>query len=366
MENLQYFLLILNLIIVWLLVILFTKIKSSDSNIFVRELSEFRHKLTEMLTDKFIQLFKENKENEKNIRTEMEKFFLTVSDKVDKKLDQWFQKTNETFAKIIERMAKIDEAQKNIEKLSTDVVSLQSLLSDSKSRWIFGEIQLDSILANIFGDDNSKFYEMQYHFKDNKTIVDCVVKTPQWLIPIDSKFPLTNYQKMYHEKLSKQEKDEFKKLFISGIKKQIDDISSKYIIHGKTIDSALMFIPAESVFAELHTHYFDIVEYAHSKRVNIVSPTTLMAMLTIILISMKSQETQKQAKIIQSELWWLSIEFNRFADRRGKFTRDFEKVHNDVSLIDVTNKKIIWKFESIEKLEFSNNIEKLRDGEIEE
>jgi DNA recombination protein RmuC len=225
-------------------------------------------------------------------------------------------------------------------------------LNDSKSRWIFGEVQLDHILANIFWEDNDKFYEMQYNFPETKVIVDCVVKTHQGLIPIDSKFPLVNYQKMFEEWLSAEERTAAKKLFVSWVKKQIDDISSKYIIHEKTLDSALMFIPAESVFAELYTNFFEIIDYAHSKWVNIVSPTTLMAMLTIVLIAMKSLETQKQAIIIQRELGWLSIEFNRFVDRRWTFTKDFDKVHSDVTGIDITNKKIISKFASIEKLEF--------------
>jgi len=355
---------------------------------FIKEFGDLKLSISEQINDKFTEFFKENKEQEKNLRETTEKFLkntdenisknldtmvvsmkenfkelnnttkeqlTNISEKVDKKLDKGFEKTNETFAKIIERMAKIDQAQKNMEKLSTDVISLNNILNDSKSRGIFGEVQLDNILANIFGEDNKKFYEMQYHFPESNVQVDCVVKTPDGLIPVDAKFPLTNYKKMIDTDLSIEERKAATKLFKDGVKKQITDISEKYIIDGKTIDSAFMFIPAESVFAELHTHHYDIIEFAQNKRVNIVSPSTLMAMLTIVMIAKKSFETQKQAKVIQNELGALSSEFGRFGDRRGKFTKDFHKVGKDISDIDITSTKISRRFDTIENLEFQDD-----------
>lgn len=356
---------------------------------FVKELGEFRIDINENISRKFTEFFRENKENEKNLRESTQSFLKdtdskirdnletmrralnekfgelssvtrekldNISDRVDKRLEKWFEKTNETFAKIMERMGKIDQAQKTIENLSGEVVSLQNTLSDSKSRGIFGEVQLDNIMANIFGKDNNKLYEMQYYFDDTGVLVDCVVKTPQWLISIDSKFSLTNYQKMLDDNLDKEQRSQAKKAFRDWLKKQIDDISEKYIVEGKTIDTALMFMPAEAIFAQVHTYHYDLVEYAYKKKVNLVSPTTIMAMLTIVLISIKSLETQKQAKIIQEELWKLSKEFGRFSQRWWKFTSNFKRVGQDIEGIDITNSKIIQKFDNIENLEFEEKV----------
>lgn len=387
MENFTIILLVIN---TWIIAILLFKTFSKKET----DWWDLKFSISEHINMKFVEFFKENKEQEKNLRETTEAFLnktdenigkklesmvismkerfnelnettrdhLTqISDRVDKKLDKWFEKTNETFSKIIERMAKIDQAQNNIEKLSTDVVSLQNILNDSKSRWIFWEVQLDNILANIFGEDNKKFYEMQYHFKESNVQVDCVVKTPDGLIPIDAKFPLINYQKMFDEELSEDEKKLAKKLFKDWVKKQIKEISEKYIIDWKTIDSAFMFIPAESVFAELHTHHREIIEFAQNNNVSIVSPSTLMAMLTIVMIARKSFETQKQAKVIQTELWALSTEFARFGDRWGKFTKDFKSVGKDIDAIDLTSGKISKKFDNIEKLEFKDDKNALED-----
>ena len=393
-------LLITSIFILFVVIFLARKLNTKDEKKLeltpiIKELAELRFSLSEQLNDKFAEFFKENKEQERNLRETTEKFLtktdenirrnldvmvtsmkknfkelntttqehLTqISDRVDKKLDKGFEKTNKTFANIIERMAKIDQAQKNMEKLSTDVVSLQNILNDSKSRGIFWEVQLDNILSNIFGEDNKKFYEMQYHFKESNVQVDCVVKTADGLIPIDAKFPLTNYKKMIDSNLTAEERKIASKLFKDWVKNQITDISQKYIIDGKTIDTAFMFIPAESVFAELHTHHYDIIEFAQNQRVNIVSPSTLMAMLTIVMIARKSFETQKQAKLIQTELWALSSEFGRFKDRRWKFTKDFKKVWTDISDIDITSLKISKKFDNIERLEFKEGPKSLEEN----
>jgi len=372
---------ILTLILLWV-VFLVRKSELQQSNMLnfspiIKEFGELKLSISEQINEKFSDFFKENKSQEKSLREATEKFLnkteeniskklselnnttkehlVRISESVDKKLDKGFEKTNKTFAKIIERMAKIDQAQKNIEKLSTEVISLKNILNDSKSRWILWEVQLDNILANIFGKDNKGFYEMQYHYAETGVLVDCVVKTSDGLIPIDAKFPLTNYQKMFDNNLTEEEKKTAKKLFKSWVKTQIQDISKKYIIKWKTIDSAFMFIPAESVFAELHTHHYEIIEFAYKHKVNIVSPSTLMAMLTIVMIAKKSFETQKQAQVIQTELGALSTEFGRFTLRWGKFTKDFNKVGSDISDINITSDKIIKKFDNIEKLEFDDN-----------
>lgn len=343
--------------------------------------------INEELNKKFFEIMKENRDNEKILKDDLEKFLLdtdkkieknlkdnstiitekfdllnkttnesleNISDKVDKRLEKWFEKTNETFNKIIERLAKIDEAQKNIDKLSGEVVSLQNVLTDNKTRGIFWEVQLHSILQNIFGEKNDIMYEMEFEFKETKTRVDSVVKTTQGYICIDSKFPLVHYQRMTDKKLPESERLSAEKDFKIAVKKQIDEIATKYIIKDVTIDQAFMFIPAEAIFAEINAYHPKLIEYAHANNVSIVSPTTLMAMLTIVATAMRSLETQKQAKVIQVELGKLWVEFGRFETRWTKFTKDFRAVWKDIDDIDVTNRKIISRFSSVEKLELED------------
>src|SRR5574344_705181 len=158
-----------------------------------------------------------------------------INDKVNERLDESFEKTNKTFTNVLERLSKIDEAQKKIDNLSNDIVSLQSVLTDKKSRGIFGEVNLKNIMVNVFGENNEKIYKMQYGF-DNGTIADCVLFAPEPLgtIAIDSKFPLENYQRMVDKNNTEFERKEAEKLFKVDVKKHIDAISSKYIIPNVT------------------------------------------------------------------------------------------------------------------------------------
>ena len=178
---------------------------------------------------------------------------------------------------VIERLSKIDEAQKKIETLSSDIVSLQSILTDKKTRGIFGEVNLKHILTSVFGEKNDKIFRLQYTLSTG-VIADSVVFAPEPLgtIAIDSKFPLEHYQLMVDKKLTQDMRDYYEKLFKQDMKKHIDAISSKYIISGETTDQAILFLPAEAIFAEINAYHQDIIDYAYKKRVWITSPTTLI------------------------------------------------------------------------------------------
>lgn len=164
----------------------------------------------------------------------------------------------------MERLSKIDEAQKKIDNLSTDIVSLQGILTDKKSRGIFGEINLKHILVSVFGEKNDKIYKLQYTLP-NSYIADAMLFTPEPLgtIAIDSKFPLENYQIMVDKNNSNAERNNAEKQFKIDVKKHIDAISSKYIIPGLTSNQAIMFLPAEAIFAEINAYHSDLVEYAY-------------------------------------------------------------------------------------------------------
>ena len=314
-----------------------------------RELGDFKTDITRNLNDDF------NKQSER-----MDNRLNQINDRVNERLDENFEKTNKTFNNVLEKLAKIDEAQKKIDSLSTDIVSLQGILTDKKSRGIFGEVNLTHILASVFGDKNDKVYRLQYTF-ENGAIADAVLFAPEplGLVAIDSKFPLENYRIMVDKNQDKLSRDAAAKLFKNDVKKHIDAIASKYIIPGVTSDQAIMFLPAEAIFAELNAYHDDIIEYAYKRRIWITSPTTLMSTLTTIEVIIKNQERDKYAKIIQEELQKLSIEFGRYRDRWDKLSRSIKTVNNDIEDIHKTTEKITKRFDSINNVKMEDTEEKL-------
>ncbi len=312
-----------------------------------KELGEFKNDINRNLNEDF------NKLNER-----MELRLNLINDRVNERLNENFEKTNKTFSSVLERLSKIDEAQKKIDSLSSDIVSLQGILTDKKSRGIFGEINLNHILKSVFGESNNSIYRLQYSF-ENGTIADAVLFAPEPLgvVAIDSKFPLENYRIMVDKKYSNSDRESAAKQFKIDVKKHIDAISTKYIIPGKTSDQAIMFLPAEAIFAELNAYHSDIIEYAYKKRVWVTSPTTLMSTLTTIQVIIKNMERDKYTKVIQEELSKLSIEFSRYKERWDKLSRSIQTVSKDVEDIHTTTDKITKRFNSINSVEMIEKIE---------
>jgi len=279
-----------------------------------------------------------------------------INDKVNERLDESFNKTNRTFTSILERLSRIDEAQKKIDILSTDIVSLQSILTDKKSRGIFGEVNLKHILVSIFGERNDNIYRLQYTFSNN-TIADAVIFAPEPLgtVAIDSKFPLENYQIMVDKNRSQMERLLAEKQFKIDVKKHIDAISQKYIIPGVTSNQAIMFLPAEAIFSEINAYHVDLVEYAHKKSIWITSPTTLISTFTVVQVLLKNMERDKYTSIIHDELNKLGLEFSRYKERWDKLSRSIETVNKDVESIHITTDKISKRFESISSVDIKND-----------
>jgi len=303
----------------------------------IKELSTFRNDLSKSITEDFDKL--ENK---------VEHRLIMINDKVNERLDENFNKTNRTFTNVLERLSKIDEAQKKIENLSGDIISLQSILTDKKSRGIFGEVNLKHILVSVFGEKNEKIYKLQYTLP-NTTIADAVIFAPEPLgtVAIDSKFPLEHYQLMVDKNKTQLERQAYEKQFKVDVKKHIDAISSKYIIPGVTSNQAIMFLPAEAIFAEINAYHNDLVEYAYKNNVWITSPTTLISTFTTIQVLLKNMERDKYAKIVHNELTKLGIEFQRYKERWDKLSRSIETVNKDVENLNITSDKITKKFEAI-------------------
>jgi DNA recombination protein RmuC len=272
-----------------------------------------------------------------------------ISGKVSERLDEGFKKTNETFTNVMTRLATIDEAQKKIEVLTGSVVSLQELLGDKRSRGAFGEVQLEALVRNVLP---AAGFEMQYTMSTGVR-VDCVLRLPQptGMVAVDSKFPLENYHRMVAPDSHEAERAQAQKQFRIDLRKHVDDISRKYIIAGETSDGAVMFVPAEAVFAEIHAYHAEVVVYANAKRVWIVSPTTLMAVLNTARAVLKDVETRKQVHIIKDELGKLGADFGRFQSRMDNLARHIEQAKNDVDEVHVSSRKISERFARIERVE---------------
>jgi len=276
-----------------------------------------------------------------------------ISGQVEKRLSEGFEKTTKTFSDILQRLALIDDAQKKITELSTNVVNLQEVLNDKRSRGAFGEVQLNGLIRNVLPEQSFKLQ----HTLSNGKIADCVLFLPKPTgnVVVDAKFPLENYRKMMDFELDESSRIAAQRQFKTDIKKHINDINVKYLIDNETADGAIMFIPAEAIFAEIHGHQSDLVDYANKKRVWLASPTTLMAILTTARSVLKDEATRKQVHIIQAHLSNLAQDFNRFKGRFANLAKHIDQAAVDVKQIHTSADKIANRFEKIEQVELHEN-----------
>ncbi len=284
-----------------------------------------------------------------------------ISGQVEHRLNKGFEKTTETFTDVVKRLALIDEAQKRITELSSNVVSLQEVLTDKRSRGAFGEVQMAGLIGNVMPEGS---YELQ-HGLSNGTRVDCMMflPDPTGHIAIDSKFPLDSFQKMMDDEATDVDRAKAEKQFRLDIKKHIKDIASKYIIENETADGAIMFIPAEAVFAEIHAHQPQLVDEAQRARVWMVSPTTLMAVLTTARAVLKDSATRKQVHVIQDHLVSLAKDFDRFQVRMNNLSKHIQQANKDVADVHISANKISSRFEKIERVELQEEDIELLDSD---
>ncbi|MES2211872.1 MAG: DNA recombination protein RmuC [Pseudomonadota bacterium] len=273
----------------------------------------------------------------------------TLEKQIEQRLVQGYEKSNETFNGITKRLVLIDEAQKKMDDVSNNVISLQSLLSDKRARGAFGEVQLAALLRDQLPE---AAFSLQ-HTLSNGMRVDCLLKLPQptGSLAIDSKFPLENYQISMNLSASENERNKAITAFKQDVRKHILDIHNKYIIPGETADGALLFIPAEAIFAEIHNHYPDLVEMAHRSHVWLTSPSTLMAILTTVRAVFKDIATQQQVHVIKQHIQALSQDVHRFQQRMGQLTKHIHQAAQDADEVNISAEKICQKFNKIEKVE---------------
>jgi DNA recombination protein RmuC len=272
-----------------------------------------------------------------------------ITGHVTERLDEGFKQTNETFTSVMTRLATIDEAQKKIDSLTTNMVSLQELLGDKRSRGAYGEVQLEALVRNILP---ATAYAMQYTL-GNGYRADCVLHLPPptGMVAVDSKFPLENFHRMFDRHPDDASRVAAQKQFKADVKRHVDDIAGKYILPPETCDGAVMFVPAEAVFAEIHAYHADIVDYAMQKQVWIVSPTTLMAVLNTARAVLKDIETREQVHVIKHELARLGKDFVRFDERMKKLADHIRQANQDVEEVHVSSRKISQRFARIDAVE---------------
>ena len=258
-------------------------------------------------------------------------------------------KTAQTLGELQQRLQTIDKAQTNIEKLSGEVLGLQEILSNKQARGVFGEIQLKDIVRKALPSDA---YDFQFTLSNGKR-ADCIIylPEPQGNIVIDSKFPLEAYNSMISN-TNEADKNRNVQLFQSSIKTHIKDISEKYIIEGETADGAILFLPSEAIYAELHANFSKLVNEGFESRVWIVSPTTLMATLNTMRAILKDERLRRQTSRIRAELDLLYKDMLRLEGRIINLDKHFNLASKDVDEIKISAKKASKRVFSIERFEF--------------
>ncbi|UWQ10669.1 DNA recombination protein RmuC [Aliiroseovarius crassostreae] len=258
-------------------------------------------------------------------------------------------KTTESLTQLQERLKVIDKAQDNITRLSGDVLSLQDILSNKQTRGAFGEIQLRDIVSKALPADS---FGLQATLSNGKR-ADCLIHLPNppGPIVIDSKFPLEAYEALVAASTEAELKAAMQ-MFRSSVRKHINDISDKYIIEGETADGALMFLPSEAVYAELHAKFPDLVQESFTKRVWIVSPTTCMATLNTMRAILKDARMREQAGAIRKELHLLSADVGRLGDRVANLDRHFHQASKDISDIKISAEKAGNRAKRLDNFDF--------------
>ncbi len=272
-----------------------------------------------------------------------------LQEKMNLSLSGNAKQTATSLTALQERLATIDKAQENITKLSGDVLSLQDILSNKQTRGAFGEIQLNDIVGKALPRDS---FALQHTLSNGKR-ADCLIHLPNppGPIVIDSKFPLEAYEAM----LASQTDAELKagiQMFKTSVKKHINDISDKYIIEGETADGALMFLPSEAIYAELHAKFPDLVHEGFSKRVWIVSPTTCMATLNTMRAILKDARMREQAGAIRKELGLLYGDVERLGTRVDNLDRHFGQAAKDISEIKISADKAGRRARRLDNFDF--------------
>ena len=279
----------------------------------------------------------------------MEQRLAMVQQQMNENLHGTARRTAQSLGDLQQRLETIDKAQENITKLSGDVLSLQDILSNKQTRGAFGEIQLNDIVLNALPSDS---YTLQATLSNGRR-ADCLIHLPNppGPIVIDSKFPLEGYEALRNASTD-WEVSEARKALRTAVRKHIRDISDKYILEGETADGALMFLPSEAVYAELHANFSDVVQEGFTARVWIVSPTTCMATLNTMRAILKDARMREQTGAIRRELGLLYQDVDRLGTRVENLDRHFGQAAKDLSEIKISADKAGRRARRLDNFDF--------------
>jgi DNA recombination protein RmuC len=283
---------------------------------------------------------------------------------LDERLTQNTSRVNETLEKnshtqktsldeLKERLVRIDAAQKNISELSTQMVGLQDILSNKQARGAFGEVQLHDLVSKVLPPGG---YDFQVTLGNNRR-ADCLLHLPNppGPIVIDAKFPLESYRAL-HNAETEDARKAAGRAFAADVMKHVNDIAEKYILPGETADAALMFLPSEAVYAELHANFGEVVDKSYRAKVFIVSPTTLWATLNTVRAVLKDVRMKEAAGMIQREVMTLMTDVQRLDKRVGNLQRHFDQAGEDMREVRISTEKITKRGDRIQDLEIEGPV----------
>jgi DNA recombination protein RmuC len=287
-------------------------------------------------------------DQERAIQEQLDRISMRVSMSVDNAANQ----TKETLTSLRERLAVVDEAQRNITALSSQMVGLQDILANKQARGAFGEMQLRDLVEAVLPPDA---YEFQAAIGEGLR-ADCLIRLPNppGPIAIDAKFPLESYQRLTGAQ-SDAERIQAARDFSADVLKHVRAIASKYIVPGQTGDAALMFLPSEAIYAELHARYANVVEQSFRERVFIVSPTTLWATLNTIRAIFRDVRIREQAGLLQKELHVLIEDIGRLDERVEKLAIHFRQANKDIEDIQTSARKVTRRAERITTMDLGED-----------
>jgi DNA recombination protein RmuC len=301
------------------------------------------------LQGRLAQFAEDSAQRDATFRENLDTRLANVSERVGQSIEQTQEKTGKNLLELRERLSVIDAAQNNIKALAGEVSGLQSVLSNKQARGAFGEKQMQDLIRTFLPP---RAYDFQATLS-NKSRVDALIYMPEGHgdVAVDSKFPMESWRRMVAAE-NTQEIETAQRGFRADMRKHIRDISQKYLLAGETYELALLFLPSDAIFTELHTHFDAVVDEGFNQRVVIVSPTTFMATLHTMQAVMNDADIQKNAAVIKTEVAILAKDVSRLDDRVNALQRHFEQAGKDIELIQTSTKKITSRAGKIGKVEF--------------
>ena len=273
-----------------------------------------------------------------------------VGARVGQGLEQGARSTADHLAKLGERLAVIDRAQEGLTGLTKEMLGLKEILANKQTRGAFGQGRMEAIVRDNLSADAFAFQ----HVLSNRNRPDCVIRLPgdDRLMVVDAKFPLEAFT-AFRAADSDAARKEASARLRNDVGKHIRDIAERYFVPGETQDLALLFVPAESIYADLQEHFDDLVQKAHRARVMVVSPSLLMLAIQVMQSIVRDQRMRAQAHLIQTEVRHLLTDVARLRERVGKLDGHFRQAQEDVAQIATSSDKIAKRGERIDQLEFS-------------